>query len=176
MVRVEKPVETYALPVDSQCILRQIIRTDREKVHLTRQLDAHHDGGRCLDHNAKLDLVRHRHALFREFRANVAADALNLLHLPDRRNHREHDRDLAVSRRAVQRAQLRAEHLGTGQTDADGTQTHRRIFLFVEVEIVGLLVRTDVQRSDDNAPAAHALRDCLICLKLLILGWVVAAL
>ena len=65
MVRVEKPVETHALPVDSQRILRQIVRADREKVHLTRQLCAHHDGGRCLDHNAELDLVRHRHALFR---------------------------------------------------------------------------------------------------------------
>ena len=176
MVRVEKPVETYALPVDSQRILRQIIRTDREKVHLTRQLCAHHDGGRCLDHNAELDLVRHRYTFLRKLGPNVAADTLDLLHLPDRRDHREHDRDFTVSRRAVQCAQLRAEHLGPGQTDTDGTQTHRRVFLFVEVEIVGLLVRADVQRSDDNAPAAHALRDCLICLKLLVLGWVVAAL
>ena len=176
MVRVEKPVETHALPVDSQRILRQIVRTDREKVHLTRQLCAHHDGGRCLDHNAELDLVRHRHPLLRKLGPNVAADALDLLHLPDRGDHREHDRDFAVSRRAVQRAQLCAEHLGPGQTDADGTQTHRRIFLFVEIEIVGLLVSADVQRSDDNALAAHALRDRLVCLELLVLGRVVAAL
>ena len=44
------------------------------------------------------------------------------------------------------------------------------------MEIVRLLVRADVQRSNDNAPAAHALRDRLVCLKLLVLGRIVAAL
>ena len=44
------------------------------------------------------------------------------------------------------------------------------------MEIVRLLVRADVQRADDNTFAAHALRDRLVCLKLLVLGRVVAAL
>ena len=140
------------------------------------QLCAHHDGGRCLDHNAELDLVRHRYTFFREFRTDVAADTLDLLHLPDRGDHREHNRDFAVSRCAVQRPQLCAKHLGTRQADANGTQTHCRVFFFIEVEIVRLLVRANVQRANDDTFAAHALRDRLVCLKLLVLGRIVAAL
>ena len=44
------------------------------------------------------------------------------------------------------------------------------------MEIVSLLVRADVQRADDNTFAAHALRDRLISLELLVLGRIVAAL
>ena len=176
MMGIKKPVETHTLSVNRQRILRQIVRTDREKIYLMCQLCAHHDGGRRLDHNAEFHLVRHRHTFLREFRTDVAADALDLLYLPDRGDHREHDSDFAVRRCAVQRPQLCAEHLGARQTDADGTQTHGRVFFFIEVEIVRLLVRANVQRADDNTFAAHTLRDRLISLKLLVLGRIVAAL
>ena len=90
-------------------------------------------------------------------------------------HHREHDPDVPVARRTQNGAQLRLEQDGPRQAQADRPQAERGIVLRRHIKIIGLLVRADVQRADDNFPAIHSLHDCFVAFKQFVLSRIGAA-
>ena len=176
MVRIIELVQIVALTVHRQCILRQVIGTNREEIDFLCQTVAHHNRRWGLNHDAKLYIIRHCNAFCRKFLTHILTNALDFLYLPNRSNHGEHNGNLAISRCTVQGTQLNLKDFRTGQTDTNGTQTHCRIFLMVQTKIVCLLVCTDIQSTDNDALAAHTLCNRLVSAELLFLSWVIIAL
>ena len=50
-------VELRILAVNCQCVLRQVVRSYTEEIHLLRKLFAYHDSSRCLDHHTDLYIL-----------------------------------------------------------------------------------------------------------------------
>ena len=67
--------------------------------------------------------------------------------LPDRRNHREHDPQVAEYARPEQRPQLRTEHVVHGERNADGAPSEKRIFLMSEIHVRQCFIPAYIERS-----------------------------
>ena len=167
MVGIADAFQLLVLSVYRQRILRQIVGSYAEKVHFLRQLIGNHSRRRRLDHNAKLRLpygiaflckllLHHLHNL---------PDPLHLIH---GYNHGEHDRQLSMGSRTVERPKLGNEYLLPVQTDTDRPITERRIFFRLQPEIIHLLIRPDIHRADHNLPAFHLFKNSLIACVLLL--------
>ena len=174
-MRIVNIVKLWILPVDCQCILCQIIRSDREEIHFLCQFFGHHDGCRSLDHNTKLDILV-RNLFLIQFFFHFLDDLLYGLYLCDRNDHREHDGDGSVIACPIQCTKLCLEYLAAVKADTDRTVTHCRIIFFVESEIIHLLVRTDIECTDDDFLSCHCLGYLAVCCKLFFLGWIIPAL
>ena len=175
MMGIINVVKLWILPVDRQCILCQIIRSDREEIHFLCQFFGHHDGCRSLDHNTKLDILV-RNLFLIQFFFHFLDDLLYGLYLCDRNDHREHDGDGSVIACPIQCTKLCLEYLAAVQADTDRTVTHCRIIFFVESEIIHLLIRTDIECTDDDFLSCHCLGYLAVCCKLFFLGWIIPAL
>ena len=49
------------------------------------------------------------------------------------------------------------------KADTDRTISHCRIFFFIQIEIINLLVCTDIKSTDNNLSACHVFSNTLIC-------------
>ena len=163
MVGIIEHIKLCILSVDCQCILCQIVGSDTEEVyHLCKSVT---DDCCCrsFDHDS---LLRN---LCIKFCTDLRHDLLDLLYLPDGNNHRHHNGNVAERTRTVQRTKLCLKNLRAVQADAHCAVAERRVILFVQIKVVNLLIRTDIQRTDDNFSAAHHLRYALVCGKLFLL-------
>jgi hypothetical protein len=70
---------------------------------------------------------------------------------------------------AIDRAQLRAEHVEMVQSEADAAPAEERIRLVRDAEIRRDLVAAEVHRAEDDRPRVHALGDLAIGFELLLL-------
>ena len=168
MVGIIEHIKLCILSVDCQCILCQIVGSDTEKIHFLCQFIGNDDRRRCLDHNTEFHLAI-RNLLCIKFCTDLRHDLLDLLYLPDGNNHRHHNGNVAERTRTVQRTKLCLKNLRAVQADAHCAVAERRVILFVQIKVVNLLIRTDIQRTDDNFSAAHHLRYALVCGKLFLL-------
>ncbi len=175
MMRIEEPVQLLVLPVDRQRVLREIVGSDAEEVYQLRELVGDHHRRRRLHHDSQRHLLE-RYALGRQLRPDLGRDLLRPLHLPDGGDHREHDVEIAVGGRPVERTQLRAEDVLAGEADPDRAVSERRVLLLIEMEVVDLLVRSDVQCPDNDLLAGHHLDHGTVRLELLLLSRIVLAL
>ena len=92
--------------LDRKRILRQVVRADGEKVRLLREHIRADRRDRDFDHDADLDVRVIVYALCVEQIPRLAEHLLRVAQLVDRRDHREHDAQVAVPGGAQQRAQL----------------------------------------------------------------------
>ena len=168
VMRVIELIEFGILAVDSQCILSQIVRSDAEEINFLRQFAADHNGRRGLDHDAQFHILFIRDAFALQLFFHLANDLFDLLHFFYRDDHREHNGNVSEYRRTVEGAKLCLEDLRPCQADPDRAVTERRVLLFVKPEIIYLLVRSDIEGTDDDLLAGHALRHFLIYGKLLL--------
>ena len=95
---------------------------------------------------------------------------LCLTEFVQRRDHREHDAQLAVNRSPDQSAQLSSENISSVQAQTNGAVAQERVHFFREREVRQFLIAADIQRPDDDLLAAHAFQNCLICFKLFVLA------
>ena len=168
MVGVVDRIEFCILTVNSQRILRQIVGSDAEEIYFLRQKIADHHRCRRLDHNSLLNLT-HRKFSVLQFPAHFIQNLFASSDLIHRNDHRIHDPDISIGTGSEDRTKLDAEDFFPVQADPDRTVSHCRIVLMIQMEIVRLLVRADVQRTDNDFPARHILNDCPIRLKLFFL-------
>ena len=87
---IKKGVQLSVLSVHGQRILCQIIGADAEKVNLLRQLPAHHDSCRCLDHNTLLRIAK-CYILRRQLSLHFFHNFADGFHLPHTGDHGIHD-------------------------------------------------------------------------------------
>ena len=102
----------------------------------------------------------------------------HLLGVPDlveRRDHREHDADLAVSARPQDGPELRHEEVGTREAVSDPTPAEKRIGLALRGPVRPELVAPDVERPDHDGRRGHGRRDAPVRLVLLVLRWEIVA-
>ena len=78
--------------------------------------------------------------------------------LLDRRDHRQHDPDLAPGGRVDERPELVVEEVGARQAQADAADAERRVRLGAIRLPRGGLVAADVERPEDDRPASHPSR------------------
>ena len=130
MFRIVKLVQFFILPVDGECVLDKVVRSDAEEIHLFREVFADDRCRRGLDHDADRHIAE-RNSLFLQLIPDGSGDLLRLFYLPEGRNHWEHDRDLPEGTRAVDCPKLRPEDLRSCQADPDRAVSHRRVLFFL---------------------------------------------
>ena len=82
MMRIEEFSQIAQLPVAGQHVLRQIVCTDREKIHLPCQFSGHQHRGRRFNHNADFGIAVIGHALLIQLRHHLLAGPAAFAHLP----------------------------------------------------------------------------------------------
>ena len=127
---------------------------------------------RSLDHNTKLNLA-HRLLFSGQLQFNFFHDLFDSGNLFDRDDHREHDGQGSVSRCTIQCTKLCTEDILSGQTDTDRTISKCRVVLFRKIEVINLFICTDIHGTNDNFLTVHTGKNCLICLKLYFLTWII---
>ena len=65
---------------------------------------------------------------------------------------------------------MRTEYLGATNTNSDATQAERGIFFFIQMEVIRLFIRTDIQSADDNTPTLQTFYNLTIGIKKFILS------
>ncbi len=170
--------------VDTQCVLNQIISTERSKIRLCQKLFCTDHGSRKLNHDA------HRHELIKLelFLPKLSFCKLDIsLCFSDflkARYHRQHNPDIRTGCGSQNRPDLRDEKIRISQGKTNRSQAQRRIiFFFCTREIVALscfgteqLVSADVNRANRHRASRHSINQLSIAFHLLpFLGKVVAA-
>ncbi len=168
MVRVIESIQFRILTVNGQGILSQIIGTNAEEIHLLGQLPADHHRRRGLNHDALLRITV-LYLLLRQLHLHLCHNFGNGIQFLDTGDHGIHDQKIAKGTGPEQSPQLRLEDFRPGQTDPDGTTAHGRIFLLLQMEVITLLVRTDVQCTDDHRLSGHGFHHMPVYLELLLL-------
>ena len=162
-------IQLCILTVNSQCILGQIIGSDTEEINLFCKKITDHNSCRSLDHDTLLHVITERDPLFLKLCFYFCYNSLDLLHLSYRDDHRIHDGNISEHACAEKCSQLCLKYFRTVQTDTDRTISHCRVFLMRHIEIIDLLVRSDIQSTNDNFFAGHILSYGLVNLELLFL-------
>ena len=165
--------QVWILSVAGKCVLCQIICSHTEEINQWCKPVTDNGCCRCFYHDTQFYILRIGNAQFLKLRLYFLADFLNLLDFGNTGNHREHNTEISICRGPVQCPKLGFEYLRTGKADTDGTIAKRRIFLFAEFKIIGLLVRPDIQCTDDNLLFRHAFKHLTVCLELFFLGRVI---
>ncbi len=174
MVRIVDIVQRLVLTVNGQRILGQIVCSDAEEIHLGSQHIRNHNGRRRLNHNAKLHIAEGNVRLGK-LRLHFLHNALNLLYLIHRDNHWEHNGSRTVSTCPENGAELCLKYLRPLQTDTDGTKAHSRILFLGNIKVIGLLVGSDIQGTDNHLLAVHLGNDILIYGILLFLRRIIVS-
>ncbi len=119
------------------------------------QIFGNHHGGGQLDHDTDGHLGIIFHAFAPQFSLGLSEPRLGLSHFLDARNHREHQRNIAVGRCSQNGAQLRLEQLRILQAETDGTQAHGRVCL-VELAVGrDELIRSQVKGTENHLLGRH---------------------
>ena len=113
--------------------------------------------------------VTNGNAFLHHFLADLLAHFPNFAYFPYGGNHGEHNTDRTQRTGTIDRTHLRTEYLGAANTNSDTTQAECGIFLFVQMEVIRLLIRTNIQSTDDNTPTLKAFYDFAIGIKKFIL-------
>ena len=156
MMWIIELVQLLILAIDRKCILREVVGADAEEIDELCQLLTDHHCCRRLDHDALLR-NRIRDLLPLEFCRHLCDDLTDPKHLIYGDDHRIHDGEVSVLRRTKQCAELCLKHIRLFQTDTDRAIPHRRVIFLSESEVIDVLIRTDVERSDDHLLSAHRL-------------------
>ena len=143
-------------PVDRKRVLDQVVRTDRQEVHLGGELTGDQNRRRHLDHGADLDVPPMVDSFSRQLGADFRTEAAQRPDLLNRRHHRNHDAQVAESSRPKQGTQLAAEDVGASQSQPDAAQTEDRVLLFQLVEAAGGLASAQVERTDHDRPGRQS--------------------
>ena len=175
MMRIIELTQIVCLTVASQGILGQIVGANREEIYQLCQLFCHENRGGSFNHDAQFRVGIIGDAFSFQLLHNALAGTLAFLDFPDRSDHGEHNGDFAINGCPIQSPQLGAEHLGTIQTDTDGANTQGRILFLLHVEVIHLLVSTNVQSANDYPLAVHGCGNCAVSFKLLIFGGIVGS-
>ena len=172
MVGIIEAVQLLVLPVNGQCVLGQIIGTEAEEFHFLCQLVADDGRRRRLHHDSQLHIAEGL-SFRRQFPLYAFHDSLDLPDFLRGNDHGEHDRRRTVCGSPVNCAELCLKDILSGQADTDRPVAHGGIFLLRQVKITNLLVRSDIQRSDNDLLSSHSGKNFLINLKLLFFGGIV---
>ena len=144
VMRIIKILQLLILPVNSQCILCQIICSDTEEINFFRQFTAYHNCCRCLNHNSKFYIFPKSCSFCAKFCFDFLDDFFDFLYFCYRNNHREHNRYLSISGCTIERTKLCFKNLRSCQANSDCTISKCRIILFIKFKIIYLLVSSDI--------------------------------
>ena len=166
MMRVIETVQFVILTIHGKCILCEVIGSDAEEVHHPAKLIGYDRCGGSLDHNTFFHITK-GNSVGGQLCTYSCRDLLDLFNLLRGGDHRIHHRDGSVGARSIDGTELSLKNLRTGQTDANGTEAERRVVFLIEMEIIRLLVGTNVECADNDFFASQCLRNGLVGLKLL---------
>ena len=169
MVGIVELIQLGVLTVHRQRVLGQVVGAHGEEGGFLCQLPCQHGGGRGLHHDADRHFTG-GDALLLQLLADLGAQGLGGLQLPEGGHHGEHDGQVTVGGCPVDGTELGTEDLLPGQADPQTAQTQRRVLLLLQTHVGHLLVSTDVQRPDHHGAFAHDLGYLLISFVQLILG------
>ena len=175
-MRVNESLKLRVLTVAGEGVLGQVVGADAEEIHHRREPVAYDSCRGSLDHYADLGILAELYAVIPKLVLDLLAHSYALLHLGNAGYHREHYSQISECRGSVKGTELSAEDLGPGQADPYRAEAQRGIVLFFEVEIIYLLVGTDVEGADDDLFARHALEHLAVGGELLLLRRVILAL
>src|SRR5690606_20477711 len=170
--RVERriqPCDARVAAVDGERVLDQVVRADREKIRVARELGRAQGRGRGLDHDPDLVAGVEGDAGLAKvvlLLLEQTARALDLLDLVD---ERQHDPDVPVRGGAQESAELLAEEVLEVEAEADRAPPEERILLGRHLEEEGELVPAQVERADVDGLVRERLRDLAVGLVLLLL-------
>ena len=138
-----KAVKLWILTVNRKCVLCQVICANGEEINLLCQKIRDHDCCRCLDHNSQFTVLKWD-SLCGQFCFHLRNDLFDTFHLFHRNDHREHNGDRSVIACTVNCTELRLENFRSVKADSDCTVSHCRIFFFLHMEIVHLLIGSNI--------------------------------
>ena len=168
--RMQRTIEVGNLLVDTvdrAGVLNQVVGADREEVDFLSQHVRADCGNRDLDHDTNLDIRIELRAFSRQQILGLLQYLFGIADLFDRRDHREHDAQIAVLSRAQQRTQLGQEQVGLIQANADCAIAEERVLFLFQLQRWHFLIAADVQRTDNNRLTRHDLAGLLISFVLL---------
>src|SRR5687768_8618277 len=149
MERSEPCSKRRASAVDGQGVLHQVVRADAEESDILDQRVSAQRSGRRLDHYAERQVVTVLDAPRIELGGGLVQEVLRLLDLVERDDEREHDANVAVHRRAEERAKLGLEDLRLVEAHPDRAPAKKRICIAREAPD-WKLVAAHVERAEDR--------------------------
>ena len=169
MMRIINVVQFCVLTVDCQSVLSQVVSSDTEEINFFCKKVTDHNSSRCLDHDTLLHIITERDTLLRKLCFHFCYDRFNLFYFCYGDDHRIHDGNISEHACTEKCTQLCLEYFRTVQADTDRTISHSRVLLMCHIEIIDLLVCSDIKGTDDDFLTGHVLCYCLINLELLFL-------
>ena len=165
MMCIVNVVKLTVLSVNRQCILGQVICSDTEEVYLFCQKITDHHCCRCLDHDTLFNFTI-LDSFFCQFCLDRLYDLLDLFYFIYRDDHRVHNSYVTICACTEKCAKLCTEDISSVQADTDRTVSHSWVLFMVKVEVIYLLVCTDIQCTHDYFLSCHVLCNRLVCLEL----------
>ena len=156
MIGVIELAQVGVLAVYRQGVLGQVVGTNGEEGGFLCQLVGQHGSGGGFHHHANGNILGFD-ALLGQLCPHLGAQRLGLLQLPHGSHHGEHHHQVAVGRGPENGPELGTENFLPGQADSQTPQTQSGIFFLLKAHIVHLLVRTNVQGTNDHRAVAHGL-------------------
>ena len=155
------------LPVHRKGVLRQVVRTDAQKVHSGGQFLRDHDRRGCFDHHAFIDIMERNAAVCK---AALCADdhIVDLVQFLKRRDHRKHDRKISIIAGSIDCPQLFLKNIFMVQRKTDAAVAHDRIRLLGDPHILCLFVGSQIHGPYHRRSAAHGLGKLSVFQKQLV--------
>ena len=163
-------IKLCILTVNRKRVLCQVISSYTEEIHLLSKLAAHNYSSRSLNHNSTLRITEFN-SLLCKLSLNFILNNLNLINFLFADYHRIHDRYVSIRTCSVKGAQLCLEYLRSCKTYSYCTKTKSRIILFIQSEIITLLISTDIKSSYNYRFSSHAFSYSTIYVELFFFCW-----
>src|SRR5271170_5397528 len=170
--RMERLVQVRNLgivAVGGEQVLDQVIGADREEINLAREPRRQPHRRRHLDHDSHFDIGIVLEPFLEQLRLRLLQQLLGAAQLLEAGDHREHDADIVLGRRAENGAQLHLEQPRHLQRDAYRSPAEERVVLARYAHVRRILVGSDIERANRDRPLAQTLEHLAIKRELLSL-------
>ena len=170
MGRVVEVGDPFVQPVHRQRVLDQIVGADAEEFYAPRERIGGQHRRRDFNHGADFQAVVEGDIPGAQFLLAFLDQRVGLGQLVEAGNHGIHHLDVALDRRAQNRAQLVPKNLPFLETKPDGAPAQKGIEFLRHRQVREELVAAQVQRADDDRVGLQSRRHLAIHLILFLLG------